>query len=65
MDRGTLNKIKVECELLTDFRQTVEDSIGKSDTELSDGRVLSTDRLWTYCRKQQGQSDTEPKHGIL
>ena len=33
------NKQTVQCEILTDSRQTVDDSIGHNDTEPTDGRV--------------------------
>ena len=33
----------VQCEVLTDSGQTVEGSSGHSDTESTDGTVLSTD----------------------
>jgi hypothetical protein len=43
----------VECEVLTDSGQTVENSIGQSDTELTDGALEGTDRQWTDRRRQQ------------
>jgi len=49
----TQNQVTVQCELLTDSGQNVEDSSGHSGKEPSDGTVCVTDRQWTDCRKQQ------------
>ena len=44
---------QMECEVLTDSGQTVEDSSGHSGTEPTDCKVRGNDREWTDCRRQQ------------
>jgi len=39
VDTVTQNEQTVECEVLTDSGQTVEDNSGHSDTERTDGTV--------------------------
>ena len=39
MEKVTQNQETVQCEVLTDIGQTVEDSSGRSDTEPTDSRV--------------------------
>jgi len=39
VDVVTQNKKKVQCEVLTKSEETVENSIGHSDTEETDGTV--------------------------
>ena len=41
------------CEVRTDSGQTVENSIGHSDTEATDGTLCVTERLWTDFRRPQ------------
>ena len=47
------NRQMADCEVLTDYGQTVERSSEYSDTEPTDGRLCGSDRLWTDCRKEQ------------
>ena len=44
MDIVTQNQETVQCEILTDSEQVVEDNSGHSDTEPTDGTVCGTDR---------------------
>jgi hypothetical protein len=44
---------QMECEVLKESGQTVEDSSGHSGTEPTDCKVRGTDREWTECRRQQ------------
>jgi hypothetical protein len=52
---------QMECDVLTDSWQTVEESSwqnveessGHSDPEPTDVKVGGTDRKWTQCRRQQ------------
>jgi len=39
VDTVTQNKLKVQCEILTDIGQTVEKSTGHSDTGNTDGKI--------------------------
>jgi hypothetical protein len=55
----------VQCEVLTDNGQTVEDSSGYSDTEPTDGAVLGTDRHKETLENISGPSDTQPTHSRL
>ena len=44
VDIVTQKKQTIDCEVLTDSEHNIEDSIGHSDTESSDGLV------WRICR---------------
>jgi hypothetical protein len=53
MDIVTQDQQTLECELLADIGQTVEDSNGHSGTEPTDATVSGTYRQWTGSRRQQ------------
>jgi hypothetical protein len=64
LDIVTQNQHRVECEVLTDIRQTVEDSSGYSDTETTvQGEVLT--HRGHNVEDSIGRCDTEPTDGKL
>ena len=65
MNIVTQKQQTVQFGVLTDSRQTVEDSSGQSDTEPTDGTALGTDRQWTDCIYSGGYSDTETTYGTV
>jgi len=57
VDAVTQNQQTVQCEVLADIRQTVQDTSGCSDTEPTDGTLWGTYRQRTdYTRHQWTQS---------
>jgi len=65
LDIETQNQQTVECEILTDSGQTLEDSIGQSDKnqQTVEGNVLTDIRL--SVEDNFGHSDTEPTNSTV
>jgi hypothetical protein len=61
----TQKQLTVQCEVQIDRRQAVEGSSGQRYTETTDGAVWVNDRLWTDCRRQKGNSDSNPTDSIV
>jgi hypothetical protein len=59
MDLVTQNQQTLDCELLTDSGQTVEDSNGHSDAEPTDGTWCGTTDFGQIVEKNNGHSVTE------
>jgi len=53
VDVVTQNKKKVQFEVLNKSEETVENSIGHSDTGQREGTLSGTVRKWRACRRQQ------------
>jgi len=53
VDIVTQNQHTMQCGVLKDSGQTVEDSIGHSDTESADDTLRGTKRQCTDSRRQQ------------
>jgi len=60
VDTATQNKLTLQCEVLTDSGDTVEDSNGHNDTEATDGTMRGTERQRRDFEDSSGHSDTEP-----
>ena len=63
MDIVTQNQQTVKCEVLTDSRQTVEDSSGYSDTEPTEVKCEVLTDTGQNKEDSSGYSDTEPTDG--
>jgi hypothetical protein len=53
VDRVAQNESKVQCEILTDSGQTLEERIRNREREPSDGTVRVIDRHWSDFRRQR------------
>ena len=60
VDRVTQNKQRIQCEVLTESGQTVEDSIGHSDTDKQTVRCEVLTDSGQNVEGSSGHSDTEP-----